>query len=100
MFQTKVVEKIKTRILCSIIFFSPPENCAVCEIMWKNIAEPERPQMTIWRMRVAHWTPQAATNTHFRNMQYLLLFLCNNARTNAPQFYAISTMFLLTTKIY
>jgi len=33
MFQTKVVEKIKIHILCSIIFFF--ENRAVYEIMWK-----------------------------------------------------------------
>jgi len=26
------------------------ENSAVYEIKWKNIVEPERPQMTIWRM--------------------------------------------------
>jgi hypothetical protein len=44
MFQTKVVEKIKTHVLCSIIF---PENRAVYEMMWKNIVEPDRPQMTI-----------------------------------------------------
>ena len=23
--------------------------------MWKYIVEPERPQMTIWRMRIACW---------------------------------------------
>jgi hypothetical protein len=34
MFQTEVVHKIKTRVLCSITFF--PENCAVYEIMWKK----------------------------------------------------------------
>ena len=34
MFQTKFVEKIKIKILCSIIFFF--ENSAVCEIMWGN----------------------------------------------------------------
>jgi hypothetical protein len=34
MFQTKVVEIIKTHILCSIFF---PENRAVYEIKWKNI---------------------------------------------------------------
>jgi len=44
MFQTKVVEKIKTRILCSVNFF---ENLAVHEIMWKNMAEPDRPLMKI-----------------------------------------------------
>jgi hypothetical protein len=37
MFQTKVVEKIKTHILCSVTFFF--ENRAVYEIMWKNIVE-------------------------------------------------------------
>ena len=28
-------------------------NRAVYEIMWKNYAELGRPQMTIWRMRIA-----------------------------------------------
>jgi hypothetical protein len=45
MFQTKVVDKIKTHILCSITFFS--ENRAVCEIMWKNMVEPDRSQVAI-----------------------------------------------------
>jgi len=33
------------------------------EIVWKNIEEPDRPQMTIWRMRIACWIPKA-TNAH------------------------------------
>ena len=41
----------------------PPENRAVYEIMWENIVERGRPQMTIWRMRIARWIPKA-TNTH------------------------------------
>jgi hypothetical protein len=44
--QTKVAEKIKTHILCSINFFFL-ENLAVYEILWKNVVEPDRPQMTI-----------------------------------------------------
>jgi hypothetical protein len=32
----------------------------VNEIVWTSIAEPERPQMTVWRMRISHWVPQAA----------------------------------------
>ena len=44
MFQTKLVEKLKTHILCSVTF---PENPAVYEIMWKNVVEPDRPQTTI-----------------------------------------------------
>ena len=27
--------------------------------MWKNIVQPDRPQMTIWRMRIACWIPKA-----------------------------------------
>jgi len=49
MFKTKVVEEIKTYILCSILFF----NRAVYEIMWQNIVEQDRLQTTIWRMRIA-----------------------------------------------
>jgi len=30
--------------------------------MWKNIVEPERPHMTVWRMHIACWIPKA-TNT-------------------------------------
>ena len=41
-------------------FFS--KNLTVYEIMWKNIVEPGRPPMTIWRMRIACWIPKA-TNT-------------------------------------
>ena len=38
-------------------------NCAIYEIMWKNTAEPGRPQMAIWYMCIACWIPKA-TNTH------------------------------------
>jgi len=31
--------------------------------MWKNIVQPDRPQMTIWRMRIACWIPRV-TNKH------------------------------------
>ena len=61
MFQTKVVEKIKTNILCTVVFFFG--NRAVYEIMWKNTVEPDRPQMTIWRIRIACCLP-TARDTH------------------------------------
>jgi hypothetical protein len=38
-------------------------NCAICEIMWKNIVEPDRPQMTIWYVCIARQIHKA-TNTH------------------------------------
>jgi len=46
-----------------------PENRAVYEIMWKNIVQPDRLQMTIWRMRIACWIPKA-TDTH---LEYVIL---------------------------
>jgi hypothetical protein len=39
------------------------ENLAVCEITWKNIVEPNRLQMTKWRMNISCWISKA-TNTH------------------------------------
>jgi hypothetical protein len=59
MFQKEVVEKIKTYHVHKL--FS--ENRAVYEIMWKNVVQPEGPQMTTWRTRIACWIPEA-TNTH------------------------------------
>jgi beta-galactosidase GanA len=53
MFQTKVVEKIKTHILCSITFFS--EDRTIYEVMWKNMLQPFCPQIKIQRMRFVCW---------------------------------------------
>jgi hypothetical protein len=60
MFQIKVVEKIKTHILCSITFFF--EDHVVYEIMWKNMVQP-------WRMRMACWISKA-TDAH---SEYVIL---------------------------
>ena len=38
--------------------FSPLKSC-LYEKMWKNIVQPGRPQMTIWRMCIACWIPKA-----------------------------------------
>ena len=52
MFQTDVVEKIKTRILYSVIFF--PENLTVYEVMWINTVDPGRPQVIMeWDTKYA-----------------------------------------------
>jgi hypothetical protein len=62
MFQTNVVEKIKTHVFSKTFFFFF-ENRALNEVMWKNNVEPDRPQMAIWRMRFACWISKA-THTH------------------------------------
>ena len=48
-----------TRFMSSNFFF---ENLIVYEITWKNILEPDRPQM-LWRTRVSCYIPKA-TDTH------------------------------------
>jgi len=63
MFHTKVVQKIKTLILFAVTFFS--KNRAIDEIMWKNMVEANRSQMTVWSMLIACWIHKA---THFGNM--------------------------------
>jgi hypothetical protein len=62
MFQKNIVEKIKTHFVFSNFFFA---KRAVCEKIWgkKNIVERSRPQMTIWRMRIACQITKI-TNTH------------------------------------
>ena len=45
------------------------KNRTVYEIMWKNIVERSRPQMTIWCMRIASCVTKA-TNTH---SEYVIL---------------------------
>ena len=64
MFQTKFVEKIEAHFVFSNFFF---ENRDVYEIMWKNITERSRPQMTNLHMRIACWIPKA-TNTHTQDV--------------------------------
>jgi hypothetical protein len=63
MFETKVVEKIKTHIFFQWLF---SESRAVYEIMSKNYVEPERPQMAKCR-RFACWiikATRAQKHTH------------------------------------
>jgi hypothetical protein len=71
MFQIKDAEKIKTHFMFSNFFFENRvvffENRVVYEIMWKNTAEPERPQMTIWHTRFACWITKA-TDTHSKDV--------------------------------
>jgi len=56
MIQTKIAEKIKTLVLCSVLKIL---LCVgQCE---KNIVDPGRPQMTTWHMLIVCWI---AVNKH------------------------------------
>jgi hypothetical protein len=78
MFHTKVVQKIKTHILCSVTFFF--ENRTVYGIM-ENIVERGRPEMAICALQAGYLRLQ----THAHNIRYILLFHGNNGYANAPQ---------------
>jgi hypothetical protein len=77
-------------ILCSTIFF-PPENRAVCEIIWNNIAERGRTHGNIIRhMRIACWMP-TDTNTLSKYIIFIASHF-NIGYTNASQYYVIRTL--------
>jgi len=67
MVQIKAVEKIYIFFVHKI-FYS--ENHVVCEIIWKNIVEPDRQEMTIWydaeKMRFSCRMAKAREQTHSR----------------------------------
>jgi hypothetical protein len=54
-FQTKIVERIKTHF----VFNNFCKYCAVYALMWENIVDPGRPQMTIWPTHIACWIPKS-----------------------------------------
>ena len=88
MYQTETVEKIETHILRSVTFF--PNDRTVYEIMWKNIVERGRPQMTIWPMRIACWGPWS-TDTHSEYVM-LIAFPLQQWLHERPQCYVIRTV--------
>ena len=65
----KFAEKIKTHFTFTNFFF---ENRAVYDIMWIKLAELGRPQMTIWRIRIARWIHRA-TNKHSEHVMLIAL---------------------------
>ena len=72
MFQTNVTEKIKKNLMLKN--FHLFENLIVYKIICKNSVEPDRPQMTIWHMRIACWILKA-THTHSQCVIGLLIAL-------------------------
>jgi hypothetical protein len=63
MLKTKVVEKIETHFKFNLfLFFFFRKSCRNY-FMWENNVQTDRPQMTIWRMRIACRIPKAI-DTH------------------------------------
>ena len=87
------VEKIKTHVLCTIIYMYFL-NHAIYEIMWKNIVEPDSPQMTIRCMHIACWITKA-TNAH-SDYVIFTVFPSKNDYTNVPQCYSYAYIICLS----
>jgi len=64
------------------------ENCAVYEIMWKNIVESGRPHDNMAHVHAGYLRLQ----THTHNMWHVLLSYCNGGCSNAPECYIIRTL--------
>jgi len=73
-------ENQNTHFVFNNFFFS--ENCAIYEIMWKNLVEPDRPKMAIRRMSIAWWIP-GATDTPSENEILIALPLQQRLRERA-----------------
>jgi hypothetical protein len=61
--------------------------------MWENIVEPDRPQMKIWRVRIACWITKA-TDIHSEYV-ILIAFPLNNSCMHTPRCYVILTLTVL-----
>ena len=89
-------ENQNTQVMFSKVFFF--ENRAVYEIIWKNIVQPERMQMSKWR--IACWIGRD-TNTHSGCVKlFVFFFHFNNSCTNAPQCYVILHYLSCLFKLY
>jgi hypothetical protein len=62
MFQKKCCRDNQNTHFISSNFF---RNRVVCEIMWKNIVELEKPQMAVWCMHISHCIPNTTTLSEY-----------------------------------
>jgi hypothetical protein len=63
-------------IFCVQHFFS--EKLCVCDLMWRNMVEPDRSQMTIKYDACSFPAGYAGLQTHTQNMQLVLLYHANS----------------------
>jgi hypothetical protein len=78
------------KFLCSRALFR--NSCRLWDNVKKNIVQPDRPHMAVWRMCISCWVPKA-TNTH---PEYVIFIAFPRQQLlherNAPQCYAIRTL--------
>ena len=69
------------------------KNPTACEIMLKNIVDPDRPHMAVWCMCIVCWIPKG-TNTHPKYV-ILLLFHCQSGHANVPQYCVVRAFYVM-----
>jgi hypothetical protein len=88
MFQTEVDRwNQNSHCIFNNFFF---QNCVIYDVMWKNIVELHRPQMTIWHMHIVWWIPKAVNALRICNTY--LLFHSNNGCMNTLHCYVVHTL--------
>jgi hypothetical protein len=89
MLQTKVVEKIKTHVLCAITFFF--ENLAVCKIMWENTVQPDSRTGRRCQYNMAHKRWITKSTDASSNMQYFSFSMTTMVTTRLVRFLSCSS---------
>jgi len=89
LFQTEVIQKLKTRILSSINIFL--KSCRLCD-MWKNTVQPGRPQET-WRICSACcMTKATSTNIEYVTHCFATATMVIRKRLDVPLYVLYSTL--------
>jgi len=91
MFRTKFVEKIKTCISCSLLFF--PQNHAIYEIMWKIIVQ--RGKATYDNMAHAHCMLDTYVDNHTLGICNTYCLPLQHWLHERPQCYVIPPLSIL-----
>jgi len=91
MFQATVVAIIEKHVSVTFFFL----NLAFYEISWENILQPDRPQMTTWRMRIPYWITKT-TNTHSEYVITIAFPLQQWLQESASMLHALNVLLFLT----
>jgi len=84
----KVVEIIKTQILCSITF---SENRAIYKTMWKHMVQTDRPQMAYEAHAHFMLDDYGYRHKHSEYSKHIFFFHGNNGYANASKYYVYTS---------
>ena len=92
MIQTKVVEKIKTQILCSITSH-PRKSCSLWDNVGKHVpARQAKDDNKIWRMRTVYCITKATNTQNMQCLSFSTATMVTRTRLNATFTYNDSVL--------